>query len=308
MPSGAFTKLTGRNQLSDERTNSVFAVDARRLERRAVGRERHAVDQVVLRVADEGIAAKVLGVGGAAVDRHPGGRVDDMVAGARGFGRALAVRDPAARPDLPPALERADPDGSAPGCPPRSRSPAARAGTGSAPGFRAAARRGATAATRCTGSGCRSRRTSLPNWIVPVTVSNARVTGSKRKSRAVDVDRLGLRVIGAANLAAVDRRRAVDLVVEPERQVVDASLLVLGAEPGEDLAAHVGDVVAVRVLEVPDVRRRGDEDASLPGATPVGHMSLSAKTSLWSNRPSPSVSRSRRTAPSGSLPGWGLYG
>src|SRR5206468_3912121 len=42
-------------------------------------------------------------------------------------------------------------------------------------------------------------------------------------------------------------------------------LLVLGAEAGVDLAADVGLVVAVGVLQVPDVGGRGDEHPALPG-------------------------------------------
>ena len=103
--------------------------------------------------------------------------------------------------------------------------------------------------------------------------------------------------------------RAVDLVVEPQGQVVQHRLLVLGAEAGEDLAADVGPVVAVGVLQVPDVRRRGDEDAALPGRDaggpeqPVGEDVRSRRTG-----------RRRRCRaaggprPAASLPGLGLYG
>ena len=240
------------------------AVDARRLERRADGRELHPVDQVVLRVADEGIAAEGLGVGGAPVDRDPGRRVDDMMAGARGFGRALAVRDPTARPDLPPALQRADPV---------DRHRIARH-------VRDRLRHGQVGVPRQVFErqhGVEQRpRLAAEEAVAEVVERRAELDragdglehqglGVEAEVGVLDVDRSGLRVIGAADLASVERRRAVDLVVEPERQVVHSSLLVLGAEPGEDLAADVGDVVAVGVLEVPDVRRRRDEDASLPG-------------------------------------------
>ncbi len=42
------------------------------------------------------------------------------------------------------------------------------------------------------------------------------------------------------------------------------------------------------------------------GAIPAAQSRPSAKTVLWSNRPSPSVSRSSRTVPSGVLPALGL--
>ena len=56
MPSGALTKFTGRNQLSDERTNSVFASARSARNVGPVGVELHPVDQVVLGVADEDVA------------------------------------------------------------------------------------------------------------------------------------------------------------------------------------------------------------------------------------------------------------
>ena len=105
MPSGAFTKFTGRNQLSDERTNSVACSRGPRigLERRPVGHEDPPMDQVVLGVADEDVPVELRGIGAAAIDRHARAGVDDMMADARRFGGPHAVSDPPARADLPPA-------------------------------------------------------------------------------------------------------------------------------------------------------------------------------------------------------------
>ena len=68
------------------------------------------MNQVVLGVADEDIAIEFGRISTAAVDRHAGAGVDDVMAGAGRFGRSRAVRDPAARANLPPALDRADPE------------------------------------------------------------------------------------------------------------------------------------------------------------------------------------------------------
>ena len=89
--------------------------------------------------------------------------------------------------------------------------------------------------------------------------------GIEAEVPAQDGDRPRRGPIRRADLAAVARRRAVDRVVEPPGEVVHHRLDVELAEPREDLPAHVGLVVAVGVLEVPDVGRRRDEDAPLPG-------------------------------------------
>ena len=53
VPSGALTKLTGRNQVSVEATNSALGSAADRPEGHAVGLDGHAVDQVVGDLAEE---------------------------------------------------------------------------------------------------------------------------------------------------------------------------------------------------------------------------------------------------------------
>ena len=64
------------------------------------------MDQIILGIADKDVAIELRRIGAAAVDRNAGAGIDDMMAGTgcqRGTG---AVRNPAARADLPPALDR----------------------------------------------------------------------------------------------------------------------------------------------------------------------------------------------------------
>src|SRR5262245_18168624 len=88
--------------------------------------------------------------------------------------------------------------------------------------------------------------------------------GVEAEVAAANGNRGNVGAIDAAHVAAVARGRAVDFVIEPELQVVDDRLRVLGPEAGVDLAADVGLAVPVGVLEVPDVGARRDEDAALP--------------------------------------------
>ena len=67
-------------------------------------------DQVVLGVADEDVAVKLCRVGAAAIDRHAGAGIDDVMADAGRFRGPHAVGDPPARTDLPPCLDGADPE------------------------------------------------------------------------------------------------------------------------------------------------------------------------------------------------------
>ena len=57
VPSGALTKLTGRNQVSVEATNSAPRVGPTGAEGHAVGLDGHPVDQVVGDLAEEEVAA-----------------------------------------------------------------------------------------------------------------------------------------------------------------------------------------------------------------------------------------------------------
>ena len=59
--------------------------------------------------------------------------------------------------------------------------------------------------------------------------------------------------------------RGVDPAVEPPAKIVDDGVRVGRAEAGIELRALVGDLVAVRVLEIPDVRRRRRDDARCGG-------------------------------------------
>ena len=82
MPSGALTKLTGRNQLSDERTNSVACSRGPRtaLNVGPSGNENPPMNQVILCVADEDIAVEFGGVRIAAINGYARAGVDHVVA------------------------------------------------------------------------------------------------------------------------------------------------------------------------------------------------------------------------------------
>ena len=82
VPSGALTRLTGRNQRSDDRTNSVFASARSDLNVTPSGRQRAAMNQVILRVRYENIPVVFRRVRASAVDRHARCGIDDMMAGA----------------------------------------------------------------------------------------------------------------------------------------------------------------------------------------------------------------------------------
>lgn len=53
-------------------------------------------------------------------------------------------------------------------------------------------------------------------------------------------------------------------MIEAELQVVEHGLLIARAEAGEDFLTNVGLPVAIGVLEIPDVGRRGDEHTTFP--------------------------------------------
>ena len=82
---------------------------------------------------------------------------------------------------------------------------------------------------------------------------------------AADRDRPRRRAIAAAHRAAVEAGRDVEAVIQPPPERVEHPLAgLVGAEPGEDDAAHVGLAVAVGVLEVEQVGRRARVDAAVP--------------------------------------------
>ena len=84
MPSGALTKLTGPKPVV-RRANELrrlFARAANRLERRPVGHQDPPVNEIVLGVADEGVAVEFGRIRAAPVDRHAGAGVDHVMAGA----------------------------------------------------------------------------------------------------------------------------------------------------------------------------------------------------------------------------------
>src|SRR5262249_14343536 len=79
---------------------------------------------------------------------------------------------------------------------------------------------------------------------------------------AADVERLAsLRRLHHAAAVAVG---AVDPVVEPPDEAVDAVLLIAREEAGEQDLALIGLAIAIRVLGVEDVRGRGPEHALPP--------------------------------------------
>ena len=87
--------------------------------------------------------------------------------------------------------------------------------------------------------------------------------GLEPEVAALDVHRL-------ARLERADRAAAVavgpvDPAVEAELEAVEPVLLVALGEPGEEDLAMVGLAVAVAILGVEDVGRRGDEHAVPPG-------------------------------------------
>ena len=70
-----------------------------------------------------------------------------------------------------------------------------------------------------------------------------------------------LRSVGRGDRADAVAVRGVDPAVETPAQVVDDGVRVEGAEARVELRALVGDLVAVGVLEIPDVGRRRRDDA-----------------------------------------------
>src|SRR6267378_4985657 len=72
-------------------------------------------------------------------------------------------------------------------------------------------------------------------------------------------------VIGPPNFSIAATVRAVNPVVESPIKSVRSQLLVAFGEAGEDDAPIVRATVAVGVFEKQNVRRRGDEQAAVPG-------------------------------------------
>ncbi len=113
----------------------------------------------------------------------------------------------------------------------------------------------------CRGSGCPSRRTCCrtgPRRRSPRSVRDSGRTGSRadRTGRPAPPAR---RRAGSARRCPSRRRRS--RWSRPQIEVVHHRLDVVLAEAREDLLADVGPAVAVGVLQVPDVRGGGDEDA-----------------------------------------------
>src|SRR5439155_15790213 len=88
---------------------------------------------------------------------------------------------------------------------------------------------------------------------------------------AADVDGLVVGPPAPLDFAAALAVRDGDPVVDPEGRMADAELWIPGGEALEERLADVGLAVAVGILQIEDVRRRGDDDAALPWSDAVGH-------------------------------------
>ena len=91
----------------------------------------------------------------------------------------------------------------------------------------------------------------------------------------------------------------VDPAVESPFETVEPMLLVARRESGEQHLPHVGPTVAIRVLGVKHVRRRGDERPLAPRHHAGGERRCFQETVAFSYRPSPSVSSRTFTTPPG---------
>ncbi len=88
----------------------LLARAADRLEGWPIRNKNPPMDQVILGVADEHVSVELRRVGAAAIDGRACAGVDDVVAHSRRSRGPLAIGDPSTRTDLPPALDRADPE------------------------------------------------------------------------------------------------------------------------------------------------------------------------------------------------------
>ena len=263
------------------------------------------MDQVVLGIADERIAIELSRVGTAAVDRHAGAGVDDVMAGPGRFGGSRAVGDPAARADLPPALDRADPED-------RHRAPSDVLHRRGHRQIRVP-RQLSSGKTGCE-SGCDSSQMNrlpqssnvLPNWSVPA--DRLECAGHRVEAEVVVLDR-DTRALGIVAAGGSSRR------CPPPRRRSCGRAPRSGCSPspaGSGCRTRCRPSGARRLVPSPSVSFKyqisGGAVTNTPpfqGAMPAAQSKPSAKTWLWSNRPSPSVSRSSRTVPSGVCrPAW----
>ena len=74
----------------------------------------------------------------------------------------------------------------------------------------------------------------------------------------------GTRLSDEANFSAEQSVRAVNPIVEAERQTVYSRLVIVRREAGEKFLHHVGPPVAIRVFGVKNVRRGANENAFAP--------------------------------------------
>ena len=56
----------------------------------------------------------------------------------------------------------------------------------------------------------------------------------------------------------------MNVIIERPHQIVHHGLHIQFAKTGENFDAHISFAIAIRVLQIPDVRRSGDEYAALP--------------------------------------------
>ena len=291
VPSGALTKLTGRNQVSVEATNSASGVGAAGAEGDAVGLDGLAVDQVVGDLAEEELAAVRRRVGVAAIDGHAAGGGQVSRADQLAPRHHLADGRPAPGAELAPGLGRADPE---------HRDRVARLGRvvqGPGSGEVRIPRQVAGGQDDVLGRVADVAKEAVAPVVErvaepapPEIASNARVSGRNRKSRRRTEMPRPPGSPDAADLAPVARPCAVDRVVQAPLEVVHHGLDVVLAEPREDLLADLGPAVAVGVAEVPDARRRGDEHAPLPDRDAGRPGELVGQDRRGVERPSPSRS------------------
>ena len=89
--------------------------------------------------------------------------------------------------------------------------------------------------------------------------------GVKAGVAAREVNHAAFGMLGAGDLAGDEAAGDVDVAVEAERGMAHAELRGAGgSEAGEEDASYVRATVAVRVLEVKNVRCAGDDEAAAP--------------------------------------------
>ena len=87
---------------------------------------------------------------------------------------------------------------------------------------------------------------------------------------AANGNRFARGIVRPANLSFAAAIRAVNPVVQAPRQSIHAQLLVAEAEAGEQNTPLIRAAIAVRIAEIPDVRRGRDQHAAAPRQHAIG--------------------------------------